>query len=198
VKLIVGLGNPGSKYSDSKHNAGFLVVDELAGKWNIEISTRKFDSFFGKGIIKKYSVVVAKPQTYMNLSGVAVERLARFFKVGTDDVIVIHDDLDLGFGDIRIKVGGGDGGHKGLRSVIDCLGGPELTRIRFGIGKPVQKEMTERFVLEPFSDDEMKHMSGLITRACDAVVEVVSSGAQIAMNKFNVRVTQNSSKEVGA
>lgn len=198
MKLIVGLGNPGSKYSDSKHNAGFLVVDELAGKWNIEISTRKFDSFFGKGIIKKYSVVVAKPQTYMNLSGVAVERLARFFKVGTDDVIVIHDDLDLGFGDIRIKVGGGDGGHKGLRSVIDCLGGPELTRIRFGIGKPVQKEMTERFVLEPFSDDEMKHMSGLITRACDAVVEVVSSGAQIAMNKFNVRVTQNSSKEVGA
>ena len=198
MKLIVGLGNPGSKYSDSKHNAGFLVVDELAGKWNIEISTRRFDSFFGKGIIKKYSVVVAKPQTYMNLSGVAVERLARFFKVGTDDVIVIHDDLDLGFGDIRIKVGGGDGGHKGLRSVIDCLGGPELTRIRFGIGKPVQKEMTERFVLEPFSDDEMKHMSGLITRACDAVVEVVSSGAQIAMNKFNVRVTQNSSKEVGA
>ena len=198
MKLIVGLGNPGSKYSDSKHNAGFLVVDELAGKWNIEISTRKFDSFFGKGIIKKYSVVVAKPQTYMNLSGVAVERLARFFKVGTDDVIVIHDDLDLGFGDIRIKVGGGDGGHKGLRSVIDCLGGPELTRIRFGIGKPLQKEMTERFVLEPFSDDEMKHMSGLITRACDAVVEVVSSGAQIAMNKFNVRVTQNSSKEVGA
>lgn len=198
MRLIVGLGNPGSKYSKSKHNAGFLVVDELAGKWNIEISTGKFDSFFGKGLIEQNAIVVMKPQTYMNLSGVAVGKVARFFKIGIDDVIVVHDDLDLEFSDIRIKVGGGDGGHKGLRSVIDYLGGPGLTRIRFGIGKPVRKEMTERFVLEPFSEDEMKRMPELITRACDAVTEVVSSGAQVAMNKFNVRVTQNSSKEVGA
>ena len=198
MRLIVGLGNPGSTYSRSKHNAGFLVVDALARKWNIRISTGKFDSHSGKGLIEKIPVVLAKPQTYMNLSGVAVGKLARFFKLGIDDVIVIHDDLDLEFSDIRIKVGGGDGGHKGLRSVIDCLGGPELTRIRFGIGKPVRKEMTERYVLEPFSEDEMKTLPHIITRVCDAVVEIVSSGAQVAMNKFNVRVTQNSSKEVGA
>lgn len=190
MRLIVGLGNPGSKYSESRHNAGFLVVDELARAWNIPISIGKFDSLFGKGVIKRNPVIVMKPQTYMNLSGVAVEKLARFFKLGIDDVIVVHDDLDLEFSDIRIKVGGGDGGHKGLRSVIDYLGGPELTRIRFGIGKPVRKEMTERFVLEPFSEDEMKRMPELIKRACDAVAEVVSSSTQVAMNKFNVRVTE--------
>jgi PTH1 family peptidyl-tRNA hydrolase len=198
VKLIAGLGNPGSKYRESKHNAGFLIADAVAEKWNIALSSGKFDAIFGKGVIKSHPVIVAKPQTYMNLSGIAIERLARFFKVERNDAIVIHDELDLEFGDIRIKVGGGDGGHKGLRSVIDCLGGPELTRVRFGIGKPAGKEMTERYVLEPFSEDEMKRMPGLIAMAVDAVVEVVSSGAQVAMNKFNVRVTQNSSKEVGA
>ncbi|MBN2255940.1 MAG: aminoacyl-tRNA hydrolase [Deltaproteobacteria bacterium] len=197
MKLIAGLGNPGSKYRESKHNAGFLIADAVAEQWNIAFSSEKFDAIFGKGVIKSHPVIVAKPQTYMNLSGIAIERLARFFKVEGNDVIVIHDELDLEFGDIRIKVGGGDGGHKGLRSVIDCLGGPEHTRIRFGIGKPAGKEMTERYVLEPFSEDEMKRMPGLIARAVDALVEVVSSGAQVAMNKFNVRVTQNSSKEVG-
>lgn len=198
MRLIAGLGNPGSKYRRSRHNAGFLVADAVAEEWNIPLTSQKFDAIFGKGFIHSHPVIVAKPQTYMNLSGLAVEKLARFFKVSRSDVIVVHDELDLEFDDIRIKVGGGDGGHRGLRSVIECLGGPDLTRIRFGIGKPDGKEMAERYVLEPFSEGEMKHIPDLTARAADAVAEVVSSGAQVAMNKFNVRVTQNPSKEVGA
>jgi PTH1 family peptidyl-tRNA hydrolase len=198
VRLIVGLGNPGDRYRISRHNAGFLVLDKLAGNNDVGVSTSKFDSRIGKGLISNSPVLLAKPQTYMNLSGVAVGKLVRFFKINRADVIVIHDDLDLEFNDIRIKVGGGDGGHKGIRSIIDHLGDPEFIRVRFGIGKPVRKEMTEGYVLEPFSEDEMKILPHIIARVCDAVVEIVSSGAQAAMNKFNVRVANNSSKEVGA
>jgi PTH1 family peptidyl-tRNA hydrolase len=196
VRLIVGLGNPGKKYSHSRHNVGFLVLESLAKRFNIDIHRKKFDSLMGKGIVSDCPVVLVKPQTFMNLSGVAVEKYARFFTVHMEEVIVVHDDLDLPFNDIRIKMGGGDGGHKGLRSMIDRLGGSDFVRVRLGIDKPDRKEMVERYVLERFSEDEMKMLPHLITRACDAVGEILLSGTQTAMNKFNVRGTQNSSKEV--
>jgi PTH1 family peptidyl-tRNA hydrolase len=196
VRLIVGLGNPGKGYSHSRHNVGFLVLESLAKRFDIDVHRKKFDSLMGKGVVSDSSVVLVKPQTFMNLSGVAVEKFVRFFTVHMEEVIVVHDDLDLPFNDIRIKMGGGDGGHKGLRSIIDCLGESDFVRVRLGIDKPEQKEMVERYVLERFSEDEMKMLPRLVARACDAVGEIISSGTQAAMNKFNVRGTQNSSKEV--
>ena len=196
VMLIVGLGNPGERYSLSRHNAGFIVLENLSAGEKIDINKTKFDSRFGKGVISGVPVVLSAPQTFMNLSGIAVGKLVRFFKVNIEDVIVVHDDLDLPFSEIRIKKGGGDGGHNGLNSVINHLGGSEFIRIRLGIGKPDRKEMVESYVLEHFSREEMRMLPDVITRACDVLVEVVSSGAQAAMNKFNAKVSKNSSKEV--
>jgi len=196
VKLIAGLGNPGVRYSYSRHNIGFLVLDTLARREDIEINRGKFDSHLGRGIISEVPVVLAKPQTFMNLSGIAVGKLARYFGVGVEDVIVIHDDMDFPLGDVRIKVGGGTGGHKGLLSVIDHLGGPEFTRVRLGIGRPPAGEAGERYVLERFPEREMETVPRAVERACDVVVEIVSSGVQAAMNRFNARIIQNLSEEV--
>jgi len=191
VKLIAGLGNPGSRYSYSRHNIGFLVLDALARMEDIEISRRKFDSCIGRGVISGVPVILAKPQTFMNLSGVAVGKLAGYFGINTEDIIVVHDDMDFPIGDIRIKTGGGAGGHKGLLSVIDHLGGPEFVRIRLGIGKPVAGIMAEDYVLKRFSEREMQVLPHAVERAYNAVIDVISSGVQAAMNKFNVRITQN-------
>ena len=196
MRLIIGLGNPGKRYSLSRHNMGFLVLETLAKRANINIDSNKFDSCFGKGVISGVPVVVAKPQTFMNLSGISVGKLARFFKVDIEDVIVIHDDLDLSFNEIRVKEGGGDGGHKGLRSVIDHLGGLDFIRVRLGIGRLAQNERVEGYVLERFSEEEVKILHDIVTRASEAVVLAISSGTQAAMNKFNVRLTKNLSKEV--
>ncbi len=132
----------------------------------------------------------------MNLSGIAVGSIVRFFKTDISDVIVIHDDLDLQWGDVRVKRGGGDGGHKGLGSVIYHLGDNEFTRVRIGIGRPEYKGMIESYVLQPFTEEEKKLLTEIVTRACNAVTEVISSGTQAAMNKCNRRITKNSSKEV--
>ncbi len=196
MKLIVGLGNPGPQYLLSRHNAGFIVVDALAREENIAFDMKKFDSFFGKGSISGVPVLLAKPQTFMNLSGTAVGKIVRFFKIDISDVIVIHDDLDLSFNNVRVKMGGGNAGHKGLRSVIDHLANSEFVRIRVGIGKPSDKEMVEDYVLERFSEDELELLPDVTARAFNAVIEVASSGVQAAMNKFNVRETNNSGKEV--
>ncbi|MBW2561275.1 MAG: aminoacyl-tRNA hydrolase [Deltaproteobacteria bacterium] len=196
MKLIAGLGNPGIRYSYSRHNIGFLVLDALALAADIEINRGKFDSYLGRGIISGAPVVLAKPQTFMNLSGVAVGKLARYFGIGTEEILIVHDDMDFPTGDVRIKMGGGAGGHKGLLSIIDHLGGSGFARIRVGIGRPPAGEMTEGYVLERFSECEIQTVPHVIERACDAVFEVVSSGVQAAMNRFNVRITQNSSEEV--
>jgi len=196
VKLIAGLGNPGVRYSYSRHNVGFLVLDALARTEGMEINRERFDSCLGCGMISGVPVILAKPQTFMNLSGVAVGKLARYFGIGAEEILVVHDDMDFPTGDIRIKVGGGAGGHKGLLSITDHLGGSEFTRIRVGIGRPPAGEMIEGYVLERFSESEMQIVSHVIERACDAVFEVVSSGVQAAMNRFNVKITQNSNEEV--
>jgi PTH1 family peptidyl-tRNA hydrolase len=196
VKLIVGLGNPGPQYLLSRHNTGFLVVDALAREENINIKTARFDSLLGRGSISSVPAILAKPQTFMNLSGIAVGKLVRFFKIDIDDVIVIHDDLDLSFNDVRVKMGGGNAGHKGLRSVINHLASSDFVRVRMGIGKPSDKEMVEDYVLERYSEGELKLLPDITTQAVNAVIEVVSSGVQAAMNKFNVRETNNTGKEV--
>ena len=196
MKLIAGLGNPGSRYSYSRHNIGFLVLDALARMEDIEINRRKFDSGIGRGVISGVPVILAKPQTFMNLSGVAVGRLAGYFGINTEDIIVVHDDMDLSIGDIRIKMGGGTAGHRGLISVVNHLGGTEFVRIRLGIGRPVAGIMAEDYVLKRLSEREMQVLPHVVERACNAVIEVISSGVQAAMNICNVRVTKKLSEEV--
>ncbi len=196
VKLVVGLGNPGVRYSCSRHNIGFLVLDTLSRREEIGVNRSKFDSLIGRGFISGTPVVLAKPQTFMNLSGVAVGKLAGYFGINTEDIIVIHDDLDFSIGDVRIKLGGGAGGHKGVQSVMDHLGDSEFVRIRLGIGRPVAGRTAESYVLERFPETEMQVVPDAVEKSCDAVVAVISSGVQAAMNKLNVRVIKELNVEV--
>ena len=175
---------------------GFMVLDHLALHNQITINQKGFDASFGKGRIASIPVFLAKPQTFMNLSGTAVKRIVDFYKSDMEDMIIIHDDLDLPFPSIRIKAGGGHGGHKGLMSIIDHLSDSEFIRVRLGIGKPLMKSMTEEYVLQPFSEDEMKDLPRIITTGSSAVTEIIISGVQAAMNQYNVRMNDNSKEEV--
>lgn len=195
MKLVVGLGNPGQRYRLSRHNAGFLVLDHLAQQHSISISQNLFDARVGKGKIDGTVAILAQPQTFMNLSGTAVRRLTDYFKIDIGDMIVVHDDLDLPFQTIRLKAGGGHGGHKGLISVIDHLGGPDFIRVRFGIGRPAHKTMVEEYVLQPFSEPEMEALPGLIRRASEAVTDIIATGVQAAMEKHHGKNKTNLSEE---
>jgi len=187
VKLIVGLGNPGEQYQANRHNLGFLTVDYLAGRYGISLQRRGFDAFFGQGRIAKEAVLLAKPQTFMNLSGVAVEKLLAYFRTDIEDMLVIHDDLDLPFPTVRLKKGGGSSGHKGLASIIEHLGSSDFFRVRIGIGKPARKRMVESYVLSPFTAEEQRELPNIITAAGDAVGEIVENGIESAMRIYNVR-----------
>jgi PTH1 family peptidyl-tRNA hydrolase len=195
VRLIAGLGNPGVKYRLSRHNAGFLVVDQLALQQNIAIDQNLFDARIGKGKIAGSPVLLVQPQTFMNLSGFAIRKVADYFRIDLEDVIVVHDDLDLPFRTIRLKVGGGHGGHKGLVSVIDQFGESEFIRVRMGIGRPLRKSMVEGYVLEPFSGEEMNDLPQITARAAGAVTDILLSGIQAAMEKHHREETINLVKE---
>ena len=185
MNFVVGLGNPGIQYQLSRHNAGFLVLDQLALQHDISIQQTLFDAHIGRGKIAGCPVLLAKPQTFMNLSGAAVGKLADYFRIDVAAIIVLHDDLDLPFGTIRLKAGGGHAGHKGLISLIQHLGGTEFARVRFGIGRPLRKTMVEGYVLERFSEDELNSLSLLTRAASDAVTDIVSCGIQAAMDKHH-------------
>lgn len=192
----MGLGNPGARYRFTRHNFGFFVLDQLAEDQDIMMSQTGFDALWGKGVIAGQSVLLAKPQTFMNLSGKSVRKLADFFKIVVEDVLVVHDDLDLPFGVIRLKAGGGQGGHKGLISICDSLGGPEFQRVRLGIGKPAQRSAVERYVLEPFTESELRILPRIIVTARSAILEVISSGIKTAMNSYNGMVINDLIQEV--
>ena len=191
MKLIVGLGNPGMQYRLSRHNAGFLILDQLALERNIPINQTLFDAHIGKGKIDGDGVILAKPQTFMNLSGIAIQKLTDYFRIALEDVIVAHDDLDLPFQSIRLKAGGGHGGHKGLISLIDHLGGQDFIRVRLGIGKPALKTMVEGYVLEHFSKEEMDYLPKLTTEAAAAVTDILGFGIQTAMEKHHGKKITN-------
>lgn len=192
MKLIVGLGNPGGQYQLTRHNIGFLVVDRLAEDHSVGISLKGFEALYGKGKIMSIPVILAKPQTFMNRSGMAIQKLFDYFKIETPtDAIVIHDDLDLPFGVIRLKSDGGHGGHKGLISTIEHLGSPEFLRVRVGIGKPSVKTQTEGYVLSRYPAEEMKQLPKLVSMTADAIIEILSSGMQTAMNKYNGNTINN-------
>jgi PTH1 family peptidyl-tRNA hydrolase len=195
VKLVVGLGNPGMRYRCNRHNAGFLVVDHLALQYDISIGQTLFDAHIGKGKIAGNAVLLAKPQTFMNLSGMAVGKLADYYRIELEELIVVHDDLDLPFQTIRLKAGGGHGGHKGLISIIDHLGVSDFLRVRLGIGRPEHKSMVEGYVLSPFSEEETTVLPPLLRIAGEAVADIISSGIRAAMEQHHGKEHSNLIKE---
>lgn len=185
--LIIGLGNPGLRYEPTRHNIGFMALLKLAGGLEIALKQKSFDSLWGRGTIGGKKVLLAMPQTFMNLSGTSVRQLQSFFKMNISNLIVIHDDLDLPFGAIRLKAGGGNAGHKGLASIESNLGTSEFVRVRLGIGKPVDKSRIEGYVLEPFGKEEKNVLPEVLSRAADASAEIVLNGLQIAISKYQTK-----------
>ena len=189
MKVIVGLGNPGIRCQGNRHNIGFQVVDRLAEAHHIPISTKRLKAFYGRGKIDSQEVVLAKPMTFMNRSGEAVRRLVDFFNAGTEDLIVVHDDLDLPFGRLRFKRRGGDGGHQGVRSIIEATGQNTFLRLKVGIGRPPRGMEAAEYVLYDFDEVQQPHLSELVSGAAEALRVLLSEGLQAAMNRFQKKLT---------
>lgn len=185
MKIVVGLGNPGREYAMTRHNAGFMVVDRLAALHSLSFSRRKFKSKIAAGTISGSEVVLVKPQTYMNVSGEAVGALFRFYRRSPSDVLVIHDDIDIRFGNLRLRPAGGSGGHKGMASIIAHLGTDAVPRLRVGIRSASPVGDLSDYVLRKFTVGEQAELNNIIERACEAVETVLTESFQTAMNRFN-------------
>lgn len=183
--LIAGLGNPGRTYAHTRHNAGFLAVDRLAAVSDIPIEKQKFKVQFGRGRIDHHQVVLAKPQDYMNCSGPPLYALAQFFKIPLQAMIIIHDDIDLDFERLKIKEKGGDGGHKGIRSIINAFGADQFVRVRMGVGRPEGERDVVGHVLDAFTPLETQVLDKLLERTCEAIVTILTKGTLEGMNRFN-------------
>jgi PTH1 family peptidyl-tRNA hydrolase len=185
VKLVVGLGNPGKEYTYSRHNIGFLVVNQLARSHDIPLTKRRFKSRWETGKISRHKVILAKPHTYMNLSGEAVNAITRFYKIAPKDIIVIHDDIDIEFGHLKIKTKGGSGGHRGIDSIITHLKEDKFVRVRVGVGRPPSDRDPSDFVLTQFNEKEKKDLKGEITQAQKCTETILKQGPEAAMNIFH-------------
>lgn len=186
MKLIVGLGNPGPKYRYTRHNIGFLAVERLAERLGASHSTGKFDALAFESRIGTEPVWIIEPQTFMNLSGRSVSQFCRFYKLRAEDVIVLHDEIDLPLGRMRIKQGGGAAGHNGLRSIIADIGSQNFFRIRLGVGRPMEANLqVVDWVLQPFAGNEMDRVAGLVQTAADAVPFLIEQGLEKAQERFN-------------
>ena len=184
AKLIVGLGNPGPQYSWTRHNAGFMVLDRLSRLSGIPVTRKAFSGLAGDGNWEGERVYLLKPQTFMNLSGRSVAEALRFYKLSLADLIVIHDDLDIPFGQVRLKEGGGHGGHNGLRSLAQELGSADYARIRVGIGRPEHGDVVN-YVLANFAKGEMDALLEIVDGALDALAMLLKEGLPKAMSIFN-------------
>ena len=185
LRMVVGLGNPGEAYAKTRHNAGFMAVDEVSDAFSIALDKQKFDTRFGIGSVNGVKIVLAKPMAYMNRSGPQVQKIAGYFRILCEDILVVHDDIDLVFGRLKIKEKGGDGGHRGVRSIIDAFGGGDFTRLRIGVGRPDVEKDASDYVLSKFSLEERKVLSQIITSAKDAIVTILCKGTKEGMNRFN-------------
>jgi len=188
--LVVGLGNPGKEYAGNRHNAGFLVADLLAERTDARFSRHRkavaevAEGRLGVGV-EAPRLVLAKPMTYMNLSGGPIAGLARFYKVPLGQIVAVHDELDIPYGQLRVKIGGGEGGHNGLRSMSRSLGGKDYVRVRFGIGRPPGRQDPADYVLSDFSAAERKELPFVVDRAADAVEVVLAKGVEAAQNQYH-------------
>ena len=184
MKLIVGLGNPGAHYRWTRHNMGFQVLDRFARSREIPISTRRFRAIYGEGLLDDQEIVLLKPLTYMNLSGEAVKKAAKAFRIPLEDLIVVHDDLDVSSGKLRFRQRGGDGGHQGIRSIIEALGGNDFLRLKIGIGRPPQGMDPADYVLTPLEEAERVHYAKVFSRAAESLTVLLLEGVEAAMSRF--------------
>ncbi|HEV7906867.1 MAG TPA: aminoacyl-tRNA hydrolase [Pseudonocardiaceae bacterium] len=185
LALVVGLGNPGPKYAGNRHNVGFLVLDELADRAGGKFKAHKAGAEVLEGRLAGRRVVLAKPRSFMNLSGGPVVGTAKFFKVPPAGLIVVHDELDLPFGTVRLKLGGGENGHNGLRSITKSFGTKDYHRVRFGVDRPPGRMDPADYVLRDFSSTERKELAFEIDRAADAVEALIANGLEAAQNAFH-------------
>ena len=193
MKLIAGLGNPGRIYAHNRHNIGFMCLSHFAKTQGILFDKKQGQARIGAGQIAGDQIILARPQTYMNLSGQAVSRLVRKFDISPDNLLIIHDDLDLPLGKIRLRRGGGSGGHKGVKSIAAALASQDFTRLRVGIGRPLlvggSTEIIEvdivSYVLSDFTTEEKKTLAQVIPRVSEAVLYLLTEGLTAAMNKYN-------------
>ncbi len=187
MKIIVGLGNPGREYEATRHNIGFMVIDKLAAAWDIELSKTQHKALLGEGKFHSEKVILMKPMTYMNLSGEAVGAIMRWHKLKPEDVLVVYDDMDLVPGKLRIRTQGSAGGHNGIKSIIQHLGTEVFTRLKLGIGRPQPGRDSSNYVLQGFSAGEKEIIQEVLHRATEAIELVLTEGAVMASNKFNIK-----------
>ena len=185
MKIIVGLGNPGKEYENTRHNLGYKVIEKLENELGIDINKEKMEGLIGIGKYKTEKIVLVKPLTYMNLSGNCVEKVLNFFKATPEDLIVIYDDIDIAVGKIRIKPSGSPGTHNGMKDITKKIGTKEFARVRVGSGKPEFDMDLADYVLSKFKKDEMKDINKSIDDAKDAVIEILENGIAESMNKYN-------------
>jgi PTH1 family peptidyl-tRNA hydrolase len=183
--LLIGLGNPGREYRDNRHNVGFMLIDRLIVRLNARGMKVQSKAIVTTATYEERKLILAKPQTYMNLSGQSAQGLLNFYKLPMENMLVAHDDLDLPFGTIRIRPGGGPGGQKGMASTIERLGTKDFPRLRVGIDRPPGRMDPAAYVLQDFSRDEMKNLSEVVDRAAEAALTFVVEGLNKAMNKYN-------------
>ena len=188
MKIIVGLGNPGIPYRMTRHNIGFQVVERLAKINHIPIRIKRFKSLYGTGWIDSQQVVLVKPMTFMNRSGEAVKKAADFFCLRMEDLVVVHDDLDLPVGRLRFKERGGDGGHQGVRSIIERMGENNFLRLKVGIGRPPQGMDPAGYVLETFDKVELSHLDQILSQAAESLRVMLLEGLEKAMNRFQKKI----------
>lgn len=183
--LLIGLGNPGREYQSNRHNFGFMLIDRLAVRLGARGLKVQSKAIVTNTTYEDRRLILAKPQTYMNLSGQSAQGLLNFYKLPMENMLIAHDDLDIPFGTIRMRPGGGPGGQRGVASTIERLGTKDFARLRLGIGRPPGRMDPSAYVLQDFSREEMKILSELLDRAADATLEFVLNGLDKAMNKFN-------------
>ena len=186
MRIIVGLGNPGRKYENTRHNLGFITIDRLAEEHGINVTKAKHKALIGEGNISGQKVLLVKPQTFMNLSGEAVREVMDYYKEPVENLLVIYDDADIPAGTVRIRKKGGAGTHNGMRSVVSCLGDEDFPRVRIGIGSQDDKDLAAH-VLGGFSSDEIQIMREAVLTAVSAIECMLADGIDIAMNEYNSR-----------
>lgn len=184
--IIAGLGNPGKEYSKTRHNVGFDVIDNIADKYNVSLNKLKFNSIYGEVNIDGNKIILVKPVTYMNRSGIAISEILNFYKINIENLIVVYDDIDISLGSIRIRPHGSSGTHNGMKSIIQSLGSDKFPRIRIGVGKNNRIDLAE-YVLSKFTNEERIEIDNTVEAASDASIDIIKNGIDNAMQKFNVR-----------
>lgn len=198
MKIFVGLGNPGAEYAATKHNVGFVLADKLAAEIGAADWRNNFSALVAEGFVDGEKILIVKPQTFMNLSGVAVSAVFNFYKVDAGDLIVAHDDMDLPVGAIRIRPKGSGGGHRGVESIIEHLGGAQnFPRVRIGIGRPPENWSVNSHVLSPFTAADAEKITAAMTELVPATLCIIREGIDRAMNKFNTRRAKHDSSVIG-